>query len=105
MFELKRLSPEAVPAALERALRYRLLNEPAEAESICHDVLEIDPENQEALVMLLLAITDRLGKGYGVGVTESQEVLLRLREEYKRAYCTVIVCERRGSTQHRQRIY
>src|SRR6266436_320626 len=55
MFELKRLSLEAVPAALERALRYRLLNEPAEAESICHDVLEIDPENQEALVMLLLA--------------------------------------------------
>jgi len=63
MFELKHLSPEAIPAALEKALRYRLLNEPAEAESICHDVLTIDPENQEALVMLLLAITDRFGKG------------------------------------------
>jgi hypothetical protein len=75
MFELKRLSPEAIPAALEKALRYRLLNEPAEAESICHDVLTIDPENQEALVMLLLAITDRFGKGYGVGVTEAQHVM------------------------------
>ena len=102
MFELKRLSSEAVPAALERALRYRLLNEPAEAESICHDVLEIDPENQEALVMLLLAITDRLGKGYGVGVTEAQEVLVRLRDEYERAYYTGIVCERRGKAQLRQ---
>jgi hypothetical protein len=102
MFELKRLSSEAVPAALERALRYRLLNEPAEAESICHDVLEIDPENQEALVMLLLAITDRLGKGYGVGVTESQEVLVRLRDEYERAYYTGIVCERQGKAQLRQ---
>jgi hypothetical protein len=102
MFELKRLSPEAVPAALERALRYRLLNEPAEAESICHDVLEIDPENQEALVMLLLAITDRLGKGYSVGVTEAQEVLSRLRDEYERAYYTGIVCERRGKAQLRQ---
>ena len=102
MFELKRLSPEAVPAALERALRYRLLNEPAEAESICHDVLEIDPENQEALVMLLLAITDRLGKGYGVGVTETQQVLARLRDEYERAYYTGIVCERRGKAQLRQ---
>jgi hypothetical protein len=102
MFELKRLSSEAVPAALERALRYRLLNEPAEAESICHDVLEIDPENQEALVMLLLAITDRLGKGYGVGVTESQEVLSRLRDEYERAYYTGIVCERQGKAQLRQ---
>ena len=102
MFELKRLSLEAVPAALERALRYRLLNEPAEAESICHDVLEIDPENQEALVMLLLAITDRLGKGYGVGVTESQEVLSRLRDQYERAYYTGIVCERQGKAQLRQ---
>ena len=102
MFELKRLSLEAVPAALERALRYRLLNEPAEAESICHDVLEIDPENQEALVMLLLAITDRLGKGYSVGVTEAQEVLSRLRDEYERAYYTGIVCERRGKAQLRQ---
>src|SRR6202012_374860 len=72
MFELKRLSPEAIPAALEKALRYRLLNEPAEAESICHDVLTIEPENREALVMLLLAITDRFGKGYGVGVREAQ---------------------------------
>jgi len=102
MFELKRLSLEAVPAALERALRYRLLNEPAEAESICHDVLEIDPENQEALVMLLLAITDRLGKGYSVGVTEAQDVLVRLRDEYERAYYTGIVCERQGKAQLRQ---
>ena len=33
MFELKLLSPEAVPAALEKALRYRLLNEPEQAAS------------------------------------------------------------------------
>jgi hypothetical protein len=46
MVELKRLSAEGIPAALEKALRYRLLNEPAEAESICHDVPHIDPENQ-----------------------------------------------------------
>ena len=102
MFELKRLSSEAIPAALERALRYRLLNEPAEAESICHDVLEIDPQNQEALVMLLLAVTDRLGKGYGVGVTEAQEVLARLRDNYERAYYAGIICERRGKAQLRQ---
>ena len=81
MFELKRLSEEAIPAALEKALRYRLLNEPAEAESICHDVLRIDPENQEALVLLLLALTDRFGKGYAVGgLLEAQEVLSRLHD-------------------------
>ncbi|MBV8212615.1 MAG: hypothetical protein JOZ08_05245 [Verrucomicrobia bacterium] len=99
MFELKRLSSEAIPAALERALRYRLLNEPGEAESICHDVLAIDPENQQALVMLLLAISDRFGKGYGVGVTEAQDVLARLRDEYERAYYAGIICERRAKAQ------
>ena len=59
MFELKTLSPEAVPRALAKAERYRLLNEPAEAESICLDALNIDPDNQDLLVMLLLAITDQ----------------------------------------------
>jgi hypothetical protein len=44
MFELKELSKEAIPAALEKAMRYRLLNEPGEAESVCHDVLCIDPK-------------------------------------------------------------
>jgi len=101
MFELKRLSKEAIPAALEKALRYRLLNEPAEAESICHDVLEIDPENQEALVMLLLAVTDRFGKAYAVGMSEAQEVLVRLRDEYERAYYAGIICERRAKAQLR----
>jgi tetratricopeptide (TPR) repeat protein len=99
MFELKLLSADAIPAALEKALRYRLLNDPAEAESICHDVLRIDPENQQALVLLLLALTDRFGKGYAVGVTEAQEVLSHLREEYERAYYAGIVCERRAKAQ------
>jgi hypothetical protein len=102
MFELKRLSKEAIPAALEKALRYRLLNEPAEAESICYDVLEIDPENQEALAMLLLALTDRFGKGYSVGITQAQEVLSRLRDPYERAYYAGIICERRAKAQLRQ---
>ena len=102
MFELKRLSKEAVSAALEKALRYRLLNQPAEAESICHDVLEIEPENQDALVMLLLALTDRFGKGYAVGVTEAQHVLGRLKDEYAKAYYAGILCERRAKAQLQQ---
>ncbi|MFY9988600.1 MAG: hypothetical protein WAK31_27855 [Chthoniobacterales bacterium] len=102
MFELKRLSKEAVSAALEKALRYRLLNQPAEAESICHDVLEIEPENQDALVMLLLALTDRFGKGYAVGVTEAQHVLGRLKDEYAREYYAGILCERRAKAQLQQ---
>ena len=60
-FELKSLSPDAIPAALEKAHRYRLLNEPEQAESICEDVLRLDPENQDAITSLILALTDRFG--------------------------------------------
>jgi hypothetical protein len=77
-------------------MRYRLLNEPGDAESICLDVLRIDPENQQALMSLLLAMTDRLAKGYSVGDTQIQEVLGRLRDDYERAYYTGIVWERRA---------
>ena len=55
----RRCPPEALPRALEKAERYRLLNEPSEAESICLDVLDVEPDNQEALVTLLLALTDQ----------------------------------------------
>ena len=61
MFELKTLSPEAVPRALAKAERYRLLNEPGEAQSICLDVLAVDPDNQEALATMILALTDQFG--------------------------------------------
>jgi hypothetical protein len=96
MSDLKLLSREAIPAALEKAERYRLLNEPGEAESICLDVLQADPENQTALVTLLLALTDRFGKGYGVSDTQAKQLLARVKGEYERAYYTGILAERRA---------
>jgi hypothetical protein len=96
MSELKPLSKEAIPAALEKAVRYRLLNEPGEAESICLDVLKADPENQEATITLLLALTDRFEKGYGVSDTQAKELLARIKSEYDRSYYTGIVAERRA---------
>ena len=96
MFQLKHLTKEAIPAALEKAMRYRLLNEPGEAESICLDVLQVEPDNQQALVALLLAMTERLAKGYSVGDTQIKEVLGRLSDEYERLYYTGIVWERRA---------
>jgi hypothetical protein len=96
MSDLKPLSREAIPAALEKAERYRLLNEPAEAESICLDVLHTDPENQSALITLLLAVTDRFGKGYGVSDTQAKELLARVKGDYERAYYTGILAERRA---------
>ncbi len=63
MFELKPISRDGIPEALSKAERYRLLNEPWQAESICHDVLAVEPEHQQAVVMLLLSLTDQFGKG------------------------------------------
>jgi hypothetical protein len=99
MPELKHLSPKAIPAALEKAERYRLLNEPAEAESICLDILEADPENKQALITLLLAETDLFSKSYGVSHTQAKQILTRNRVDYEHAYYTGILAERPDKTQ------
>jgi hypothetical protein len=95
MFELKTLSSEALPRALAKAERYRLLNEPGEAESICRDALAIDQTNQEAIAMLLLAITDQFDGGTTC-VNEAWKTVERLTNEYERAYYTGIIHERRA---------
>ena len=102
-FELKTLSPEAVPRALAKAERYRLLNEPGEAESICLDALEIEPDNQEALAMLLLALTEQFGEDAAPTFTEARSVIARLNGGYERAYYTGIVYERRAKAHLRHR--
>jgi hypothetical protein len=96
MTEFKCISRDAVPSALEKAERYRLLNEPAQAESVCRDVLAVDPENQPALVMLLLALTDQFGLGSPECFAEAQAVVPRLHTEYQRLYYSGIIWERRG---------
>jgi hypothetical protein len=96
MPELKLLSKEAIPAAMARVERYRLLNEPEQAESICLDILRCDADNQEAIIALLLAITDQFANGTGPRVSEARELLPRLRDEYERAYYAGIISERRA---------
>jgi hypothetical protein len=104
MPELKKLHQDAIPSALEKAERYRLLNEPGEAESICLDILAIDPENEQAIITLLLALTDRFEKGYGVSDTQTKELLARMKSEYDRAYYSGIVAERRAKMKLRQNL-
>jgi uncharacterized protein (TIGR02996 family) len=99
--QLKQLPPSAIPAALAKAERYRLLNEPHEAESICRDILEISPDNQEALVCLLLALTDQFGrrrKG-GRSLHEAQHFLPSLAGDYAQAYYGGIIAERWAKAQ------
>jgi len=100
MFELKPISREAIPEALVKIERYRLLNEPWQAESICLDVLRIEPDHQQVLVMLLLSLTDQFGKG--VSAAGAREVLGRLDREYDRAYYAGIIAERWAESLLRQ---
>jgi hypothetical protein len=97
-FELKTLSREAVSRTIAKAERYRLLNEPGEAESICRDALQADPENQEAIVMLLLALTDQF-QDDPEAVTQAWACAERIDNEYDRAYYSGIICERRAKAQ------
>ena len=102
MFELKTLTHEGIPGALARVERYRLLNQPQEAESVCLDILAIEPDHQEALVGLILSITDQFGDGPPGGITRAREVLPRLGDEYQRAYYAGLICERFAKAQLRQ---
>jgi hypothetical protein len=84
-FPLKELSREGIPSALQKAERYRLLNEPWQAESICRDILRAEPRHEQALVTLVLAISDQFRTGEE-RMEEAREVLGQLNDEYKRAY-------------------
>ncbi len=94
-FALKKISPDGIPHALERAERYRLLNEPAQAESIYRDVLAVDSDNQTALRALILALTDQFGTHAAAGTAhEARDHIVQLDDEYDRAYYSGIVYER-----------
>lgn len=104
MRSLKSIPESAIGAALDKALRYRLLNEPAEAESICLDCLAVDPENQQALVTMLLAITDLFDEEYLDAFHRAKAVLPQLAGKYERAYYEGMIHERWGKTQSLRKV-
>lgn len=93
-WELKAISREGVAAALQKAHRYRILNDPTAAESICLDVLAVDPENAEALVTHVLAITDQLPHGHSTDLRRADEAAGRITDPYRNAYYRGVICER-----------
>src|ERR1700693_1888956 len=99
-FDLKPISVESIPEAFAKVERYRLLNEPSLAESICLDILEIVPAHQQALISLLLARTEQFGSGMNVAM--AREVLPRIKGDYERAYYAGIISERNGHAYLRQ---
>jgi hypothetical protein len=99
-FELKSISVQSIPEALAKVERYRLLNEPTFAESICLDILAIVPDHQQALISLLLARTDQFH--LHVPATAAQEILPRIKGDYEQAYYAGIIWERVGHARMRQ---
>jgi hypothetical protein len=96
MYELKPISSDAIPRAIQKAERYRLLNQSWAAESICLDILAVEPDNQQVLVMIVLALTDLHSGVAAAGVKKAKEYLSRITDEYQRCYYSGMVSERRG---------
>lgn len=96
-FELKRIHKDSVPAALKKAEHYRLLNEPRQAESICRDILEVEPDHKQALITLVLALTDQFGTETVRRSDQARELVNRITDEYERVYYSGLVCERRAT--------
>jgi hypothetical protein len=99
MFTLKPISPDCVDNALAKAERYRLLNEPHEAESICRDILEVDPANRQAHISLILALTDEIPQE-PMSFARAIEAVSHLESAYDRAYYSGIAWERRAKASH-----
>ena len=97
--QLKPISKDGVPAAISKAELYRNLNEPGEAESICRDILAIEPDNQPALRLLGLAITDQFTGGTADRYAEAASVFEQLTDRYNRVYHGGILHERKAKAQ------
>lgn len=95
MFNLKPISHDSIETALAKAERYRLLNEPNEAESICQDILAIDPANRQAQISLVLALTDEIPQEGGTFIS-AISAISALESDYDRAYYSGIAWERRA---------
>ena len=104
MFQIKHISKESIPTALEKAERYRLLNEPMLAESICLDILEADPENSKAIVTMLLAITEQFGTSTANDMDRARQLLGNFKDEYDRQYYSGLICERQGKAKLAKRM-
>ncbi len=99
--KLKRISERGVPEALSKAELYRYLNEPEEAESICRDILAIEPNNQLALRLLGLSLTDQFTGAETDNYAEAEKYFESLTDPYEQLYYTGILHERRAKAQLR----
>jgi tetratricopeptide (TPR) repeat protein len=100
-FKLKTISKGGIPEAISKAELYRSLNEPEEAESICRDILAVEPEHQLAIRLLGLAITDQFCGEALDRHGEAEGLFQRLVARYERVYYSGLLHERRAKAQMR----
>lgn len=100
-YKLKSISKAGIAEATAKVDLYRYLNEPEEAESICRDILAIDPQHQLALRLLGLTMTDQFAGRSSDRYHEVEETVQKLSERYERLYYTGILHERRAKAQLR----
>jgi tetratricopeptide (TPR) repeat protein len=99
--KLKAISKSGIAEAITKAELYRYLNEPEEAESICRDILAVDPNHMLGLRTLGLAITDQFTGELTDRYAEVEKIFQSLQESYERNYYTGLLCERRLKAQLR----
>jgi tetratricopeptide (TPR) repeat protein len=101
--KLHNIHAGAVSSALEKAQQYRSLLEPEIAESICLDILKIDPDNQQALVTYILALTDQLSQSQSQSqIKAAQRAIDKLLSDYQRFYYAGLLNERRARVMTKQ---
>jgi hypothetical protein len=98
-YKLKYISRAGIAEAIAKAELYRSLNEPEEAESICRDILTIEPQHQLALRLLGLALTDQFAGGASDRYREAEQIFQQLKNPYERLYYSGILYERRAKAQ------
>jgi tetratricopeptide (TPR) repeat protein len=95
-YKVKLISNAGIPEAISKAELYRSLNEPEEAESICRDILTIEPQHQFALRLLGLALTDQFTGRGADRYRETEDVFQQLTDPYERLYYSGLLHERRA---------
>ncbi len=95
--EYHKIDKDSIEDVLDRAKQYRSLLQPDMAISICMDIFAVDKNNQEALVIYILALTDQLSQSESkVHQKKITDSIKRLDSKFLQHYYSGIFFERQA---------
>ncbi len=95
--EYHKIDKDSIEDVLERAKQYRSLLQPDMTISICMDIFAVDKNNQEALVIYILALTDQLSQSESkVHQKKITDSIKRLDSKFLQHYYSGIFFERQA---------